>query len=120
LDFTRFERKYELYEYDGLLFIARPTPELTKSVQSFLASSDAPGKLNGNTIEVNYSGRDADRWVVSWLKQVAAVVTDAAGEVTCTITTDDGDPLLEFFRITDGKLVRQRGQIQRAGAEVVV
>jgi hypothetical protein len=65
LEFTGFERKYELYDYDRLLLIARPTPELTENVQSFLASSDAPGELNKNIVEVNYTGRDANRWVVS-------------------------------------------------------
>jgi hypothetical protein len=77
----------------------------------FVASSDAPAKIASNTIEVNYSGRDANRWIVSWLKRLAAVVTDATGEITCTVTTDDGDPLFEFFRIADRRLVRQRGRI---------
>jgi len=119
LDFTNLEHQYELYDYDGMLFIDRPTPEIAEKIRSLLVTS-APAEIDSNTIEVNYSGRDANRWVVSWLKRLAEVVKDATGEITCTITTDDGDPLFEFFRIANGNVIRQRGQIQRGSAEVVV
>ena len=116
LESVLFDRQYELYEYDGLLFI---DPGATAGVRSFLAASGfQAGEFDGRTLEITYAGRDANRWFVSWLKQLAEVVRSAAGEITCTIATGDGDPLFEFFRIADGKLVRQRGWIVRGEPEL--
>jgi hypothetical protein len=116
-----YERQYELYEYDGLLFL---TGELSDkaiaALQSSATTSEAPVvDVHANMIEITYSGRDSNRWVVLWLKGLAETVDNASGEVTCTITTDEGEPLFEFFRIVNGLLIRQRGHIVRGEPEPV-
>ena len=116
-----YERQYELYDYDGLLFL---TGELAdKSIadlHSFAATSEIRlFNIHANTIEITYSGRDTNRWVVLWLKRLAQMMGNASGQVTCTITTGDGDPLFEFFRIANGMLIRQRGHIVRHEPEPV-
>ena len=99
------EIRHELYEYDGILFLETSPDETTRRVRDFVTAFEfKPVDLNGNTIEVRYTGRDTDRWFVSWLEKLANVVRDAQGEISCTITTEEGDPLFEFFRIAEGKL----------------
>lgn len=50
-------------------------------------------------IEFEYQGRDANRFVVSFLAQLAGVIGDADGEVRCDIETEGGDPIFEFYRM---------------------
>jgi hypothetical protein len=110
----------ELYDYDGLLFIETDAPEKMRRISEFIASYEfKPVALNGNTVEIKYSGRDANRWFVSWLKKLADLAQEATGEIVCTITTDEGDPFFEFFQITKGQLLRQHGRIIRNGHESV-
>ena len=110
----------ELYDYDGLIFIDTDAPENMRRISEFIASYEfKPLDLNGNTVEIKYTGRDANRWFVSWLKKLAGVVQEATGEIVCTITTDEGDPFFEFFQITKGQLLRQHGRIIRSSHESV-
>lgn len=120
MDPTAFDRQFELYEYDGVLFATVDALGAVREHLRFLVVDDSEFiRLDGTTVEVRYKGRDSGRWFVERLKALAAVLRDANGEVTCTITTDQGDPLFEFYRIVDAALVRQRGCIVRDQPEGV-
>ena len=53
------------------------------------------------------------------LKEIAAVIWDADGEVVCEINLEGEDPLFEFYSFTSGQLFRQRGRIVREPEEQV-
>ena len=67
-----------------------------------------------NYIEINYTGRDTNRFVVAELKKIASVVGDAEGEITCSYQNEAGDPSFEFYMIAGGKLYVQKGVVSRA------
>lgn len=76
--------------------------------------------MAGSTfLELRYTGRDTNRGFVRLLAEIAALLVDARGEITCQIDGDEGDPIFEFYRIQSGRLLRQRGEIVRGEAETI-
>ena len=70
-------------------------------------------------IELEYQGRDTNRFVVEFLVDLAREVVDAEGEVRCETVYEGGDPSFEFFSIRGGKLARQRAVIVRDAVEII-
>jgi hypothetical protein len=70
-------------------------------------------EMDQEHIEFSFKGRDSNLFVIDFLKYLAQRVGTALGEVRCEITTDERDPLFEFFRFREGKLIAQKGRIVR-------
>ena len=71
------------------------------------------------SIEFEYVGRDSNRFVIVFLLRLADLVQDARGEIQCYISGDADDHAFEFYRIQDGKLMRQIADVVRRPAEIV-
>jgi hypothetical protein len=110
--------KPEIIAYDGYLSIdidARKVSEVEGRAKGQGLAVD----VDCSSLEFQYTGRDANRWVVGFLRDLASIVKDADGEITCTLHNDDGDPAFEFYRFRGGTLLRQSGEITRGTVEVV-
>jgi hypothetical protein len=107
----------EIVEYSGFLTF----PELTEA--DYRALEQALGSLHGavsvgrTSLEIEYSGRDTNRTVVARLMDAAAIIGRADGEIVCQIDHELTDPEFEFYRIGDGRLLRQRGVVVRGPVE---
>ncbi len=70
-------------------------------------------------LELEYSGRDTGRKIVSLLEQLAPIIRDAEGEVVCQLDAQSADPEFEFYSIRAGKLLLQRGHVVREPVQEV-
>ena len=111
--------KVELFEYDGYLSIEIPPLQAATIARSAQDKGLLGLEIGRGSLVFKYSGRDTNRWVVDFLRQLAAEVGDACGEIVCTLTHDDSDPTFEFYRISGGRLIRQRGSIVRQPSQDV-
>ncbi|HEX7958852.1 MAG TPA: hypothetical protein VF493_02985 [Terriglobales bacterium] len=109
----------ERFTYDGLFIVGDLTSEQQREIEHAAKSVGVSLDLEGGIIELEYVGRDAERWYVNFLRRIANIVRDAEGEVRCEITTDEIDPLFEFYRIRNSQLLREAGRIIRGVTEVV-
>ena len=64
-------------------------------------------------LELSYAGRDRQQLVVAFLRNLAALMGNVDGEIRCEVSGEQADLTLEFFRIVDARLLRQRGHIVR-------
>lgn len=102
-------------KYDGILLtevtaVSRAEIERIASSAGLLANFD----VADGYVEFQFSGRDTNRFVVKMLSEIAGVIRDAKGEISCETTTDgDLDPTFEFFSIEHGQLMKQTGRIAR-------
>ena len=103
-------------EYDGLFFVDEAKVARVQAMMETSASFDAYASL----IEINYTGRDTNRHFVTKLKDLASIIGDADGEVTCSYQLDGEDPRFEFYTIADGKLHLQEGRISRSPTKSVL
>jgi hypothetical protein len=100
------------YRYSSHLSIKPLTRDLIRQIR---AVADVPGfDITDDAIELDYQGRDSGRKVVRVLSKVARLVGNAAGEVQCQISGDVSNLSFEFYRIRDGRLYRQQGEIVRS------
>jgi hypothetical protein len=107
----------EMREYSGTWRVAM-TGEARQRTLVLAQSVGLSVELGEQWVEFEYNGRDSNRFVVTFLLGLAAILRDAQGEVEC-VTSGDGDPKYEFFTVVDGTLVRQVGRIVRGPAEQV-
>ena len=77
--------------------------------------------MGQNSIEIEYQGRDTSRVILRTLLELADVLQNANGEVRCQVENemDDNQPRFEFYRIRNGRLLRQFAELTR-GEEVEV
>lgn len=97
-----------IYRYSGYLSIDSGRASALKELRlqpSFDVGLDY--------IEIIYTGRDANRFMVTELKKIATMIESATGEVTCAYQNESEDPKFEFYTIENGKLYLQRGTILR-------
>ena len=103
----------ELYEYSGYLTFT-PLPE--EQLQQVWCLTDRSGlEVNvGETwLEFEYSGRDTNRKVRHFLRNLAAIIGQAKGEIVCEIASEDSDPTFEFYTVNNQELYVQKGHIVR-------
>jgi hypothetical protein len=114
------DQQSDLYDYDGFI-IPRDLSAESLSALNLLAKEhpDLIDVYPSGTFEFRHRGRDSGQLIVRMLKEIAAVVGDADGEVVCEINVEGGDPLFEFYRFRGGQLFRQRGRIVREPEEAV-
>jgi Fe-S oxidoreductase len=93
------------------------TSETIEAVQKAADERGLILDIGNNYIECEFEGRDSNQFVVGFLRILAQAVGSASGEFRCEITVEHEDPLYEFFKIRDGRLIRQRGLILRESEE---
>ena len=108
----------DLREYSGWLQTS-VSPTARKQLSQLAKAAGIELDVADGYIELEYQGRDANRFVLAFLSKVAQIVGDAEGEIRCEIETEEGDPIFEFYRIEGGRLARQRGRIVRETQEIV-
>lgn len=109
----------ELREYSGFLSLSEIPSSVRNEVQRAAGESGLEVDVGQAYIEFEYSGRDSNRFVVSFLSKLARIIQDADGEILCEQTFEGKDPLFEFYRIKGGCLFRQIGQLVRGAEEKV-
>jgi hypothetical protein len=98
--------------YDGYLVFEPVSPEVARQLAE-LGKGIPRFDVSGNAIELGYRGRDSSRMIVRTLIQLARLVKQADGEVSCQISGDVDELRFEFYRIRDGRLFRQRAEVVR-------
>jgi hypothetical protein len=93
------------------------TSETIEAVQKAADKRGLILDIGNNYIELDFEGRDSNQFVVDFLRILAQAVGTACGEFRCEIAVEQEDPLYEFFKIRDGRLIRQRGLIVRESEE---
>lgn len=108
----------ELREYSGM-WLAAISDRAREQIRAGATSAGLDVDVLHTGIDFEYRGRDANRFVVRFLQQVAAVLGNAEGEIECAVGSDGADQHFEFYTVVEGLLVRQVGRILRGPAEVV-
>lgn len=108
----------ELREYSGM-WLAEITDHARERIRDAATSAGLEVDIFHTGIELEYQGRDTNRFVVRLLQQVAAVLGDAEGEIECAVASDSADRHFEFYTVVKGVLVRQVARIVRGPAVVV-
>lgn len=103
--------------YSGYLSVPSLTPQAAELVRSAAQAAGLEVDIGSGSIEFGYDGRDSNRFVVEFLRQVASAIGTASGEVRCEVAADGADPCFEFYRISNGRLLRQTGAIVRQPEE---
>lgn len=109
----------DLCEYDGYLIAPNLEEPRLQLIRGMAEKAGLSLDFGSGSIEFQYIGRDANRWIVRFLRELATAVVDAGGEVVCKLASEDSDPTFEFYRIRDGRLLRQVGEIVRGPVEAV-
>ena len=107
------EAKFEIVTYDGMLLCSGLQADRADAIRAVFKSQGLDIEISGTGIEFTYSGRDSNRWVVGLLKQLAAILVNADGEIVCELTTAADDSSFEFYSVSNGKLFSQSGKIVR-------
>jgi len=103
----------ELYEYSGYLTFT-PLPDAKfQQARSLTAQASLDVDMGERWLEFEYSGRDANRQVLTLLRNLALLIGQAEGEIVCEIANEDGDPMFEFYTIKQCGLYVQKGHIVR-------
>jgi Fe-S oxidoreductase len=103
--------------YSGSIKSLALTPDTLETIQKAADARALTLDIGNNYIQLEFEGRDANQFVVDFLRILATAVGTASGEFRCEITVEKQDPLYEFFTIRDSKLFRQRGLIVRESEE---
>lgn len=99
--------------YSGYLLVPDLVRETAEQVRATAKAVGLDPDVGDRSIEFEYQGRDSNRFVIRFLMQIAAIVGAASGEIRCEVSSDEGDPCFEFYRISGGSLIRQFGKIVR-------
>ena len=97
-----------LCSYSGYLTGFTLDPELVASLRTTAQRIGINLDVERNFIELSFVGRDSNDFVIAFLSELARAIGDADGEIRCEITIDELDPLFEFYRVSEGKLLRQK------------
>ena len=101
-----------LRAYSGFLTFAAVSDDVAKTIRCLSDEAGVGLDLTQTALEVDFTGRDSNRFVVRLLARIAAALIDADGEVCCEMTWGT-DRSFEFFRIRGGKLLCQVGTVVR-------
>ena len=98
--------------YSGYLVVRNISDDLARQIAD--VAKDTPiFEAYANAVEVEYRGRDTNRFVVRALIRLARMIENADGEVQCQVSGDGTEVRFEFYRIREGRLFRQLGEIVR-------
>ncbi len=104
----------ELREYDGILWPKRFDSHIREHVHRIAAEVGLEVDTTDSAIEVRFLGRDTNRIVVNLLRRLAPLLADAEGEIQCEVESDEGaDSVFEFYSVSRGKLLLQKGKLVR-------
>jgi hypothetical protein len=108
-------------EYSGYLIFDELDHSRIAEMSSEIAAAGLDWEFDSTHLEVEYQGRDTNRFVVVLLGRLARLIGSASGEIRCQQTLDDEmDPTFLFFRIKDSCLFEQEGKIERSDIRAVV
>lgn len=99
--------------YSGYLMVSDLVHETAEQVRATARAVGLELDVGDRSIEFEYQGRDSNRFVIKFLLQIAPIIGTASGEIRCEVSSDEGDPCFEFYRISGGRLIRQFGTIVR-------
>jgi hypothetical protein len=103
----------ELYEYSGYLTFTPLPEERLRQIRCLAGQSGLELDVGETWLELEYSGRDTNRKVRHFLKNLAAIIGQAEGEIVCEIASEEGDPTFEFYTVNKAGLYVQKGYIVR-------
>ena len=98
--------------YSGYLIVKEPSIDTLEEL-ALLANEVGILDISPTAIEVEYKGRDSSHVVVRTLLRLARLVREATGEIQCEVSGDADQLWFEFYRIRDGRLFRQLGEVVR-------
>ena len=104
--------------YSGYLLVGRLTQEEFAHISELLKEVPA-FDVGPAAIELEYKGRDSSRLIVRTLLGLARLIQHTEGEVRCEVSGDADQLWFEFYRIRDGRLFVQRGDVVRGPAREV-
>ena len=103
-----------LKEYFGFLTFDEVDQESLDYAQAMIREAGLDWDMGAGYLEVDYSGKDTNCFVVALLLRLAPIVGSSPGEVRCTEARDDEkDPSFFFYHIEGSRLLRQEGRIVR-------
>lgn len=100
-----------IISYGGIIFFHGA--EISKRVQSIPNISAILSDCNDAFCEIAYCGRDANRFTVNILKELARTVVNTETEICCTLEDDNGLVSFEYYTISGGKLYCEKAWIVR-------
>ncbi|QTD49413.1 hypothetical protein [Sulfidibacter corallicola] len=106
-------------EYEGLIKINDLTTQKVDQILKLFVSKELEYDLYESQLEVQYTGRDFNRSFEKILIELAQIIIDATGEITCQIDDDENGLSFEYYTINNGRLFCQEGKIQRGAARIV-
>lgn len=107
----------EIYEYSGYLTFTPLPDEKLQKARSLTAQSGLDIDVGKTWLELEYAGRDANRKVITLLRNLASIIGQAEGEIVCEMANEDGDPRFEFYTFTSKGLYVQKGHIVRENSK---
>lgn len=78
-----------------------------------MSSSGITSDVCASYVEVNYVGRDTNRFIITLLQKIAGFILEAKGEVRCTVQVEGEDDSFEFYTVSKGQLWVQYGHLVR-------
>ncbi len=113
------EERYDaIRTYSGLFHFERISSIQLDQIANQIHRSGLQWDLGATFLELEYSGRDTNRFVLKLLRDIASIIHDARGEVVCEVS-DDEHTVFEYYRIRAGRLIRQLGEIVRGPEEIL-
>ena len=106
-------------EYSAFLVLKPINDFQIRQIKSIAEKYNLHIDIGDSHLEFEYSGRDSNRFVVKFLRDIAPTIGKAFGEVVCEIINDDRDNDFEFYQIRDGKLLFQPGKIVRGQEQII-
>lgn len=107
-----------LREYSGLLSFGPLAEAVREEIQSTTERYGLNLDLAESYLEFSFKGRDSNRFVERFLVELAALLVDADGEITCD-QESQGVRSFEFYSVAGGELFRQAGHVERGPKEPV-
>jgi hypothetical protein len=105
--------------YSGHLRVASLALTQTEDILAIAQRYGVELDVGTASLDVEYIGRDTNRFIVLMLVELAAVVGEADGEVECHVSGDTGQHWFEFFEIKNGQLYCQLAEVVRGCKKIV-
>ena len=103
--------------YKGKLCMPLLTTDQEEAISSFLETKKQYFKLEDKCIKFNYqANREYGRWYIKSLLELTQFLDPnikLEGEIECHIDTENSEAFYEFYSIHKGRLLRQKGNIQK-------
>ena len=110
-DGTRGESDLERW-YSGYLIVKHVSEDIASRLADLAKEIPSLDVYSGR-IELEYKGRDSSHFILRALVRLARLVENADGEIVCQVSGDADQLRFEFYRIRDGRLFRQYGEVVR-------